>query len=110
MAPRAVTTLDKSEVLDGLFTIWDSIDALLAGLSESQWRAATPLPDWDVQAVVSHINWHRVVSSKRRAAQAGHRRQHTRPRAQRGGRDERVLGAPSHGATGPAAGHRTRRR
>lgn len=55
MATRAVTTLDKAEVLDGLFTVWDSIDALLAGLSESQWLAPTPLPDWDVRAVVSHI-------------------------------------------------------
>lgn len=55
MATRAVTTLDKAEVLDGLFTVWDSIDALLAGLSESQWRAPTPLPGWDVRAVVSHI-------------------------------------------------------
>ncbi|ORJ61814.1 maleylpyruvate isomerase family mycothiol-dependent enzyme [Mycobacterium simiae] len=55
MATRAVTTLDKAEVLDGLFTVWDSIDALLAGLSESQWQAPTPLPGWDVRAVVSHI-------------------------------------------------------
>ncbi|WP_301148323.1 maleylpyruvate isomerase family mycothiol-dependent enzyme [Mycobacterium simiae] len=55
MATRAVTTLDKVEVLDGLFTVWDSIDALLAGLSESQWLAPTPLPGWDVRAVVSHI-------------------------------------------------------
>lgn len=55
MGTRAVTTLDKSEVLDGLFTVWDSIDVLLAGLSESQWQAATPLPGWDVQAVASHI-------------------------------------------------------
>ncbi|BBX39617.1 maleylpyruvate isomerase family mycothiol-dependent enzyme [Mycobacterium simiae] len=55
MATRAVTTLDKAEVLDGLFTVWDSIDALLAGLAESQWQAATPLPGWDVRAVVSHV-------------------------------------------------------
>jgi uncharacterized protein (TIGR03083 family) len=50
-----VTTLDKPDVLNGLFTVWDSIDALLVGLSETEWRAPTPLPGWCVQAVVSHI-------------------------------------------------------
>lgn len=49
------TALDKSDVLSGLFAVWDSIDALLEGLPQDQWRAATPLPGWDVQAVVSHI-------------------------------------------------------
>lgn len=55
MTTRAVTILDKSDVLDGLFAVWDSIDALLTGLPEEQWRAATPLPGWNVQGVVSHI-------------------------------------------------------
>ena len=55
MATRSVTTLDKPEVLNGLFTVWDSIDALLTGLPEAEWRAPTPLPGWCVQAVVSHI-------------------------------------------------------
>ncbi|GBG36612.1 maleylpyruvate isomerase family mycothiol-dependent enzyme [Mycobacterium montefiorense] len=55
MATRAVTTLDKPDVLNGLFAVWDSIDALLAALPEAQWRAVTPLPGWDVQGVVSHI-------------------------------------------------------
>ncbi len=55
MATRSLTTLDKPDVLNGLFSVWDSIDALLAGLSEAEWRAATPLPGWDVQGVVSHI-------------------------------------------------------
>ena len=55
MATRPVTELDKSEVLSGLFAVWDSIDALLAGLSETEWQAATPLPGWCVRAVVSHI-------------------------------------------------------
>ncbi|MEE3062885.1 MAG: maleylpyruvate isomerase family mycothiol-dependent enzyme [Actinomycetota bacterium] len=55
MTTRALTTLDKSDVLDGLFAVWDSIDALLDGLPEADWRAATPLPGWDVQGVVSHI-------------------------------------------------------
>jgi uncharacterized protein (TIGR03083 family) len=55
MATRSVTTLDKSDVLPGLFGVWDSIDALLDGLPDSRWQAATPLPAWDVQAVVAHI-------------------------------------------------------
>ena len=55
MATRPVTELDKSEVLSGLFAVWDSIDALLGGLSETEWQAATPLPGWCVRAVVSHI-------------------------------------------------------
>lgn len=55
MADRPVTKLDKFEVLAGLFAVWDSIDALLAGLPDSDWQAASPLPGWDVQAVVSHM-------------------------------------------------------
>lgn len=51
----AVTLVDKSSVLPGLFAVWDSIDALLEGLPASEWQAATPLPGWCVQAVVSHI-------------------------------------------------------
>ncbi len=55
MATSSITTLDKSDVLPGLFADWDSIDALLDGLPESDWQAATPLPGWCVRAVVSHI-------------------------------------------------------
>ncbi|ORA07627.1 maleylpyruvate isomerase family mycothiol-dependent enzyme [Mycobacterium arosiense] len=55
MADRPVTKLDKSTVLTGLFAVWDDIDALLGGLSEAQWRAASPLPGWDVKALVSHM-------------------------------------------------------
>jgi uncharacterized protein (TIGR03083 family) len=55
MATRPITKLDKSEVLSGLFAVWDDIDALLDGLSGTDWQAATPLPGWCVQAVVSHI-------------------------------------------------------
>jgi uncharacterized protein (TIGR03083 family) len=55
MATRSITIVDKSDVLLGLFTVWDSIDALLEGLPESGWQAATPLPGWCVRAVVSHI-------------------------------------------------------
>ena len=55
MATRSITTVDKSDVLLGLFAEWDAIDALLEGLPESGWQAATPLPGWCVRAVVSHI-------------------------------------------------------
>jgi uncharacterized protein (TIGR03083 family) len=55
MATGSITTVDKSAVLPGLFAVWDSIDALLDGLPENQWQAATPLPGWCVKAVVSHI-------------------------------------------------------
>jgi len=55
MATRSITTVDKPNVLRGLFAVWDSIDALLEGLPETDWQAATPLPGWCVRAVVSHI-------------------------------------------------------
>ena len=55
MAERPVTKLDKSNVLTGLFAVWDDIDALLDGVPESGWHAASPLPAWDVKALVSHI-------------------------------------------------------
>ena len=55
MPTRSVTTVDKSNVLLGLFSVWDAIDALLDGLPESGWQAMTPLPGWCVRAVVSHI-------------------------------------------------------
>src|SRR5205807_1395740 len=51
----SVTILDKSEVLSGLFGTWDSIDQLLAGLSEQHWQTPTPLPGWCVRDVVAHM-------------------------------------------------------
>ncbi len=42
-------------MLSGLFGVWDAIDTELDGLPETGWRAGTPLPAWDVQAVVSHM-------------------------------------------------------
>jgi uncharacterized protein (TIGR03083 family) len=52
---RPVTELDKSDVLAGLFDTWDSLDRLLTGLSEQQWRTPTPLPGWCVHDVVAHL-------------------------------------------------------
>jgi uncharacterized protein (TIGR03083 family) len=51
----SVTELDKAEVLAGLFGTWDSLDALLSGLSEQQWQSPTPLPGWCVHDVVAHM-------------------------------------------------------
>ncbi|ORB69223.1 maleylpyruvate isomerase family mycothiol-dependent enzyme [Mycobacterium scrofulaceum] len=55
MADRPVTKLDKSEVLTGLFAVWDDIAALLDGLPEPEWEVASPLPGWDVKALVAHM-------------------------------------------------------
>ncbi|MBV8785440.1 MAG: maleylpyruvate isomerase family mycothiol-dependent enzyme, partial [Mycobacterium sp.] len=55
MADRPLTKVDKSDVLVGLFGVWDDIDKLLEGLPEDDWLAPTSLPGWDVKAVVSHI-------------------------------------------------------
>lgn len=53
--PRPRTVLDKDDVLAGLFGSWDSIDALLAGLTAAQWQAPTALPGWTVHDVVAHM-------------------------------------------------------
>jgi uncharacterized protein (TIGR03083 family) len=52
---RAVTYLDKADVIDGLAAVWNEIDGLVADLTESQWQAATPLPGWSVRDVVAHV-------------------------------------------------------
>ena len=50
-----MTILDKSDVLDGLFAVWDEIDDVLASLSDEQWQAQTPLPGWTVHDVTAHV-------------------------------------------------------
>lgn len=50
-----MSTLDKSDVLDGLFAEWDDIDALLGGLADKHWQAQTPLPGWTVHDVTAHL-------------------------------------------------------
>jgi uncharacterized protein (TIGR03083 family) len=52
---RAVTELDKSDVLSGLFGTWDSLDRLLTGLSKREWQTPTPLPGWCVHDIVAHM-------------------------------------------------------
>jgi uncharacterized protein (TIGR03083 family) len=50
-----VTNLDKSDVLAGLFAVWDEIDTVLAGLADDQWQAQTPLPGWTVHDATAHL-------------------------------------------------------
>ncbi|WP_041311486.1 maleylpyruvate isomerase family mycothiol-dependent enzyme [Mycobacterium sp. JS623] len=52
---RPVTTLDKADVLAGLFAVWDEIDTVLTGLTDEQWLAQTPLPGWSVHDVTAHL-------------------------------------------------------
>jgi uncharacterized protein (TIGR03083 family) len=52
---RPVTRLDKTDVLDGLCGEWEVLAGLVAGLSEAQWLAQTPLPGWSVRDVLAHI-------------------------------------------------------
>jgi uncharacterized protein (TIGR03083 family) len=55
MSSRPVTTLDKTDVLTGLFAVWDEIDGVVAGLPDEQWQAQTPLPGWTVHDVTAHL-------------------------------------------------------
>jgi uncharacterized protein (TIGR03083 family) len=50
-----VTNLVKSDVLDGLFAVWDEIDSVLALLNDEQWQAQSPLPGWTVHDVTAHL-------------------------------------------------------
>ena len=50
-----MTKLDKSDVLDGLFAVWDEVDTLLAGLPDEEWQAQTSLPGWTVHDVTAHL-------------------------------------------------------
>jgi uncharacterized protein (TIGR03083 family) len=52
---RSATTLDKSDVLGGLFAVWNQIDTVLAALSDAQWQAQSPLPGWTVHDVTAHL-------------------------------------------------------
>jgi uncharacterized protein (TIGR03083 family) len=47
--------IPQQRTIDGLREVWASIDELVAGLSDEQWRIETPLPAWDVQANVAHV-------------------------------------------------------
>ncbi len=49
------TIVSQQRAVTALRDVWGRLDELLAGLSADEWRRPTPLPGWDVQAVVSHI-------------------------------------------------------
>ncbi|MEP6816565.1 MAG: TIGR03084 family metal-binding protein [Marmoricola sp.] len=44
-------------VLADLAAEGDQLEAMVAGLSEGQWRAATPAPGWDVATQIAHLAW-----------------------------------------------------
>src|SRR3954464_3473495 len=44
-----------SPSIDNLEQTWDSLDALLASLSEDEWKHPTGCPGWSVQDNVSHL-------------------------------------------------------
>ena len=52
---RPVTTLDKNDVLAGLFASWEAIEHLLTDLPDDRWRTETSLPGWTVHDVASHV-------------------------------------------------------
>ncbi|MEM7091834.1 MAG: maleylpyruvate isomerase family mycothiol-dependent enzyme [Actinomycetota bacterium] len=43
------------EAINNLNTCFDSVDALLAGLSDDQWAVQSYCPDWDVRGVAMHL-------------------------------------------------------
>jgi uncharacterized protein (TIGR03083 family) len=52
---RSVASLDKFDVLSGLFGSWDGIARLVDGLPDTRWQTPTPLPGWTVYDVVAHV-------------------------------------------------------
>lgn len=51
----SITALDKTEILDGLFAVWDDITALGGRLTDAQWQTPTELPGWSVHDVLAHL-------------------------------------------------------
>ena len=49
------SNIPKDRTVAALGEVWASLDELLGGLTEDQWRLASPLPGWSVQDNVSHI-------------------------------------------------------
>ena len=44
-----------TQLIDMLFDVWSSLDALFVGLSEAQWKTMTELPGWTVQDTLAHL-------------------------------------------------------
>jgi uncharacterized protein (TIGR03083 family) len=49
------TTVPKEPTVAALHDVWARLDTLLAGLSDDDWKRATSLPGWNVQAVAAHL-------------------------------------------------------
>ena len=49
------SNIPKDRTVAALGEVWASLDELLDGLTDDQWRLASPLPGWSVQDNVSHI-------------------------------------------------------
>ena len=49
------TMVPKEPTVEALAEVWGRLDELLTGLDEASWSAPTPLPGWDVKAVVAHL-------------------------------------------------------
>ena len=50
-----MTTLDKPDVLAGLFAVWDEIDTLLDRPSRRAMASPVSLPGWSVHDVTAHL-------------------------------------------------------
>ena len=47
----------RTEILADLAAEGDQLEALVAGLTDSQWRAQTPAEGWDVATQIAHLAW-----------------------------------------------------
>ena len=47
--------IPQDRTVAALRAVWSSLDELVAGLSDEEWRFPSPLPGWNVQANVAHI-------------------------------------------------------
>ncbi len=46
---------NDQQMVDTMEAVWQSIDGLCAGLSETQWKTVTDCPGWSVQDQLSHL-------------------------------------------------------
>jgi uncharacterized protein (TIGR03083 family) len=51
----AHSQIPQAPTVEALTSVWESLDSLLSGLTETQWREPVPVPGWDVHATVAHI-------------------------------------------------------
>ncbi len=47
--------MSDQQLVDMMEAVWNSIDALGQGFSESQWKTPTDCPNWSVQDQLSHL-------------------------------------------------------